>query len=154
MNIFVLSNDFEECSKWHLDKHIVKMPLETAQLLCTALHINGFKNTPYKPTHSKHPCTIWTAHSKQNFIWLCNLGKFLCAEYSYRYGKIHKCQEVINICEKNHSVIPDNTLTDFAQAMPEIYKKPNAVEAYREYYRNDKKHIANWSKRDIPYWFV
>ena len=55
MNIFVLSKDFEECSKWHLDKHIVKMPLESAQLLCTALHINGYKNTPYKPTHLKHP---------------------------------------------------------------------------------------------------
>lgn len=36
MNIFYLSHDVNECAMWHVDKHVVKMILETCQLLSTA----------------------------------------------------------------------------------------------------------------------
>ena len=153
MNIFVLSDNFEECAEWHLDKHIVKMPLESAQLLCTALHYNGDMNTLYKPTYRKHPCAIWAAKNRNNFLWLCNLGKAICAEYTYRYGKIHKCERVIEQCEKSYAILPDEPMTPFAQAMPIVYKNPDAITAYRTYYRSDKRHIAKWSKRQVPDWF-
>jgi hypothetical protein len=153
MNIFVLSHDTKESAQWHLDKHIVKMPLESAQMLCTALHLSGGQNIPYKPAHIKHPCTLWTHQSKYNFLWLCELGLALCDEYTYRYGKEHKCREVIMFCKSNCDLISDVPRTDFAQAMPDEYKNPNAIEAYREYYRKAKSHIAVWSKRDIPYWY-
>jgi hypothetical protein len=56
-------------------------------------------------------------------------------------------------CKSNCDLISDVPQTDFAQAMPDEYKNPNAIEAYREYYRKAKSHIAVWSKRDIPYWY-
>lgn len=153
MNIFVLSDNVKEVAEWHLDKHCVKMPLESAQMLCTALHINGGQNIPYKPAHVKHPCTLWTAQSRANFLWLCDLGFALCDEYTFRYGKIHKCREVITFCEKNYDILPDLPMTQFVQAMPDEYKNLNPIEGYREYYRKAKNHIAIWSKRDVPYWY-
>ena len=45
MNLFYLDEDLDKCAEYHVDKHIVKMPLEAAQLLCTAVwidHLLGF----------------------------------------------------------------------------------------------------------------
>lgn len=153
MNIFVLSDNQQQAAEWHLDKHIVKMPLETAQMLCTALHFQNCQDVPYKPAHVKHPCTLWTAESKYNFLWLCELGFSLCKEYTFRYGKIHKCQEVINFCYKNYNLLPNTPRTTFVQAMPDEHKRPNPIDGYQEYYRKAKNHIAVWSKREIPFWY-
>ena len=38
MNIFYLDSDIERVVQFHCDSHVVKMCLETAQILCTALH--------------------------------------------------------------------------------------------------------------------
>jgi len=97
MNIFALSYNVQECAIWHMDKHIVKMPLETAQMLCTVLNKLGI-STPYKPVHAKHPCTLWTGINQSNFRWLSNLGLELCKEYSFRYQKEHACHKVIIEC--------------------------------------------------------
>jgi hypothetical protein len=153
MNIFVLSEDVKETAQWHLDKHCVKMPLETAQMLCTVLQQNSVLNVPYKPVHRKHPCTLWVAESQNNFLWLCKLGIALCDEYTYRYGKIHKCREVIEFCSNHFNVLPDIPITKFVQAMPDEYKRSNPIEGYREYYRKGKNHIAVWTKREVPYWY-
>ena len=40
MNIFVLDNDPKKCAEAHCNKHVVKMILEHAQLMCTAHHLN------------------------------------------------------------------------------------------------------------------
>ena len=153
MNIFVLSENQKEAAEWHLDKHIVKMPLESAQMLCTALHLAGCDSIPYKPVHRKHPCTLWVAESQQNFLWLCELGFALCEEYTYRYDKIHKCKDVIQFCRNNANRLPQQSRTNFVQAMPDEHKRNDPIEAYREYYRKAKNHIAVWSKRNIPFWF-
>ena len=97
MNIFYLDENPVIASQYHLDKHIVKMPLETAQILCT-IHWTKGKEAPYKPTHLKHPCTLWVGESIKNYDWVCELGIALCKEYTYRYGKVHKCEEIINWC--------------------------------------------------------
>ena len=40
MNLFYLDEDLDKCAEYHVDKHIVKMPLEAAQLLCTAIWVD------------------------------------------------------------------------------------------------------------------
>lgn len=152
MNIFVLDENIETAAQYHLDKHVVKMPLETAQILCTVRHLfGGF--APYKATHKNHPCTVWCRESKSNYLWLCNFGLALCSEYSYRYGKIHACQSVIQDCLANIPAIPDVGLTSFALAMPEQYRSSDPVLSYRQYYIAEKRNIASWKKRGVPSWW-
>ena len=153
MNIFVLDTDPQKAAICQLDKHVVKMPLESAQMLCSALIINGFVGTPYKLAHAKHPCTLWASQSRENFLWLVRHGLALSREYTSRYGKRHKSQDVIEFCEKHQHIIPAGELTTFAQAMPDQYKDQNPVIAYRQYYLGEKKNIATW-KQNKPVWFV
>jgi hypothetical protein len=154
MNIFVLDLNQELCAQYHVDRHVVKMILETAQLLCTSLRFYG-ADYGYKMTHINHPCSIWARESRENFNWLKKLGMELCKEYTFRFGKIHKSQEVIEkaFCENIFSkkIIAEG-LTEFAQAMPENYKGNEPVIAYRNYYKNEKKHLFKYTKRDAPKW--
>ena len=152
MNIFVLDYDISKAALYHNCKHIVKMPLESAQMICTVLNDRGVK-TPYRSVHRKHPCTIWAGKSKSNFVWLGELGLALCKEYSYRYNKVHACEAVITYCLDNCNFVEEGNLTEFALAMPENYKSSCAVESYRNYYRNDKAHLANWGIRNKPEWY-
>ena len=153
MNIFVLHTDPELAAICQVDKHIVKMPLESAQMLCTALDLNGFSDTPYKSTHLNHPCTRWASECRDNFLWLIRHGLALSREYTARYGKRHKCQSVIEFCEKQQQQIPKGTMTEFPQAMPDEYKHPDPVIAYRKYYMNEKKHILFW-RQNRPTWVL
>lgn len=151
MNIFVLDQNAQKASQFHCDKHIVKMPLETAQMLCTAHSFSGTE-TPYKPTHKNHPCNKWLIESIDNYRWLVELGLHLCKEYSFRYGKKHKCEEVIKWCKHNEPNIPSLGLTQFALAMPDEFKTNCAIESYRNYYKYAKSHLHNWKNRLKPEW--
>ena len=152
MNIFILDYNIKKCAEYHCDQHVIKMILESVQILCTALFKHGFK-TPYKPTHQKHPCVLWAELSYDNFIWLKNLAKALNEEYKYRYNKKidHKSITVLN--DISGLEFKKHGLTEFAQAMPEKYKvKGNPVLAYRKFYVGEKMNFAKWSKRNIPFW--
>lgn len=159
MNIFALHESPDIAAKQHCDKHVVKMPLESAQMLCTVHYIMDTGATPpYKESHPKHPCTLWAAHSLANYLWLVELGLELCDEHAWRYNnmKYHKSREVILWCGNN---IPDTfeseSLTPFAMAMPEKYKNPkDPVSSYRAYYNGEKTGFAKWRKRPVPGWFV
>lgn len=139
------------------------MPLETAQILSTSLIANGYgEKALYKATHTKHPCCIWSAESFENFLWLCELGIELCQEYTFRYGKEHKCEKVILGYSKLRLTYPGNTRTAFKPAMPEncLVTIPHPelvicdiVGSYRNYYRMEKRHLANWKKRKPPEWY-
>jgi len=156
MNIFVLDKDPVKCAQYHNDKHVIKMILETAQLLCSVHHsVNPDNNAPYRATHLNHPSAIWARESIQNYNWLIELGIELGYEYTHRYGKHHKSIEVIEWCASNIPDIPhDIGLTPFALAMPEECKIGNdAVASYRKYYKTEKLHLAEWKNRDIPEWF-
>ena len=156
MNIFILDKDVKKCAEYHVDKHVVKMILETAQLLCGVHHMipQVTPDVPYKLSHKNHPCAIWTRKSLSNYIYLCELGLELCKEYTYRYGKRHKSEQVIMWCIVNRPNIPDLGLTEFAVAMPDEYKVGDAVESYRNYYRGAKSGFASWKMRDVPEWFL
>lgn len=156
MNIFVLDEDVKKCAEYHNDKHVVKMVLETAQLLCGVHHMSDSElDIPYKLSHKNHPCSIWARECIENYIWLCDFGIELAKEYTFRYGKRHKCQDIIEWCIENKPNIRENyDLTPFALAMPNEYKCESAVKSYRKYYITDKPHIANWKKRETPFWFA
>jgi hypothetical protein len=156
MNIFVLDWDVKKCAMYHNDKHVVKMILETAQLLCGVHHMTESPsgNVPYKLSHKNHPCSIWARESMDNYLWLCELGMELCAEYTFRYGKRHKSQQVIEWCIDNRPNIPEEGFTVPAKAMPDQYKVEDVVQSYRNYYLGEKKSFSNWKNRSVPSWFL
>ena len=139
------------------DKHVVKMALETAQMLCTVARECKYEEEYiYKSVHLNHPCTRWAAECYQNWKWLCRHGLALCNEYTYRYGKEHKCKEIIRMLYKNSFGPKYKFLqgrTAFAQAMPNQYKQKNAVKAYRAYYLGEKKRFSKWTRRKPPTWW-
>lgn len=155
MNIFVLDSDPKLCAEYHCDKHVVKMVLETAQLLSNCVeHNNGIT---YRHTHMNHPASLWTRESSANFEWLYSLGIALSSEYTFRYGKIHKSLLVIEQCNKLATSIhfPKSSLQPFCQCMPEQYKiEGNAIQAYRDYYIGDKSDFAKWTIRSKPNWWI
>jgi len=155
MNIFVLDWDVKKCAEYHNDKHVVKMILETAQLLCGVHHMTEQPtNPPYKLSHKNHPCSIWARESLTNYLWLCELGLELSKEYTYRYGKRHKSQDVIEWCIENKPNIPEKGFTEPARAMPEQYKVKSVVESYRNYYNGEKVSFSKWKNRQKPEWFT
>lgn len=153
MNIFVLDTDPYKCAVYHNDKHVVKMILETAQLLCGVHWVDG-SEAPYKLSHRNHPCAIWSRECIENYIWLCDLGMALSREYSHRYNKRHKSQDIIEWCYDNKPNLRSNgDLTPFALAMPDECKVGNVVESYRAYYMVEKRGFAVWKNREVPQWF-
>ncbi len=153
MNIFFLDLDTKKSAEYHCDKHVVKMCLETAQLLCSTHWVLGGE-APYKLAHKNHPCSIWTRESLSNYRYLCEFGLNLCQEYEYRYGKVHKCKQVIEWCIDNEPLINDLGMTKPALAMPDEYKSDCAIQSYRNYYNGAKLTFAKWKNRDIPNWII
>ena len=154
MNIFVLDENPQIAAQMHNDKHVVKMILETAQLLCGVHHMTDSQYViPYKLSHKNHPCSIWSRECIENYVWLCDLGIALCDEYRHRYGKRHKSIDVIEWCIVNKPNIPDIDFTTPAMAMPDEYKTDSVVESYRNYYIGAKISLASWKNREKPFWF-
>jgi hypothetical protein len=131
------------------------MILETAQLLCGAHYTTDqpTDQVPYKPSHKNHPCSIWVRESLSNYLYLCELGLALSKEYTNRYGKRHKSQDVIEWCVTNKINICDKGFTEPPKAMPDEYKVSDVIESYRNYYRGAKKSFAVWKNSEIPSWF-
>ena len=180
MNIFYLDHDVRKCAEMHNDKHVVKMILEYAQLLSTAHRVldgveliglsdSGRKKkfwtlgdsrdyTLYKATHINHPSAVWVRKSVQNYMWLAEMLEVLCGEYTYRYGKVHKVERdglmqlLKNEFPKNLPIAP---FTEPTPAMPDDVKIPgDSIKSYRNYYINNKTHLANWKKRTTPEWYI
>ncbi len=154
MNIFILDEDIVLCARYHVDKHVVKMILETTQLLNNAYIKHNANLKPiYRETHKSHPCSLWASETSSNFEWLVALGMELCKEYSYRYGKVHKCQDILSYFSDRGFNLPVGGLTKFVQCMPGQYHSDNAVISYRNYYKFEKHLLAKWTKREVPIWW-
>lgn len=179
MNIFYLDSDVYKCAEMHNDKHCVKMILEYAQLLSTAHRVldgtlcdtvgksgrrkkvyflaDSRDSALYSATHVNHPSAIWVRKSPENYIWLANLLLALCEEYTHRYGKVHKVERD-GLCYVLFKNVPKNIgkegWSEPTPAMPDEVKIPgNSLASYRNYYINNKAHLASWKKRNIPEWF-
>lgn len=153
MNIFVLDKDIKTAAQMHCDKHVSKMILESAQMLCTALWNNN-QDAPYKPVHAKHPCTLWASDSLENWEWLRDFAIYLNEEFCWRYDRScnHKSADVILSLTRPN--IESKGLQQHPQCMPDEYKVTNdPVQAYRNYYVGEK-HFAVWTKRDTPRWYT
>lgn len=157
MNIFVLDEDYRNAAQMHCDKHVVKMITESAQLLSTALRLNGFP-VGYNLTHQNHPCAIWTRMSFDNFTWLKNLAYSLEKEWRYRFdhrnNEEHKAASIIReIAPYARKVIfPYQGLTEFHKCFPEYLRHLEVVPGYRQTYIFEKQHILTYTKREPPFW--
>ena len=147
MNIFYLSTNPAKAAQMMYNKHVVKMILESAQLLCTAHVISDGESAdiPYKVTHKNHPSAIWARESTSNYKWLYDHMMALGEEYTRRYNKTHltiiKCGGVLSKSPKNVTKVD---LTPMPQCMPDQYKVPgNSVEAYWNYYEAEKVNVKN-----------
>ena len=110
MNIFITDVDPTKCAKYLDNKRVVKMILESTQMLCTALNVLSEKQiTRYKSTHVNHPCNVWVRQRIQNWRWLYNHAKALAKEYTRRYGKRHKCEDVLQELKQINLCIPYQT---------------------------------------------
>ena len=158
MNIFYLDKNPYKAAIYQYNKHVVKMILESAQMLCTAHHCYGSAeqkaNVPYKQAHLNHPSTIWARQSKSTYMWLYDHMMALGTEYYVRYGKTHltitKCKEFLATPPKH---IQGDEWSQPPQAMPDEYKHKDSIIAYWQYYINDKSHIAGKTEnkyREIP----
>lgn len=147
MNIFVLNSDPILAAQMQMDCHVVKMILEGTQILCNCFDESEVR---YKRTHYNHPCCKWARESLSNFNWLKEHVIALSDEYTYRYGKVHKCLSVIN--QLSIPKIKDIGLTKFALAMPDEYISNDPVISYINYYKNEKLKLkrVRWTKRNIP----
>mgnify|MGYP003325523094 FL=1 len=148
MNIFYLDSDPVKAAQIQYNRHVVKMILESAQMLCTAHHVYGSdkqkQNVPYKEAHLNHPSTRWTRLCRANYRWLYLHMLALGNEYTKRYGKthltIHKCAKFLDIPPMN---LPGGEFTEPPQAMPDQYKVPGcSITAYWNYYEQEKYKIA------------
>ena len=179
MNIFALDKDPTQAAVMQVDKHVVKMILETAQLLCTAHRIlDGTQYTDktktgrnvkrwrlddpisdmrlHSATHINHPSAVWCRQTSGNYEWLYHHFQALCLEYSYRYGKYHKTMgmlwDELSILPRN---IPQGNLQPFAVAMaPQYIVSEDPVTNYRNYYKQGKAHLHKWTKRSMPEWMA
>ena len=147
MNIFVTDPDPVKSAQCLPDKHVVKMPLESCQMLAIVASTkwgHGFgklpklDGTPYltdKGAFRGHPCTIW---AQENYRWLIEHGLALCAEYTHRYGKVHSCQHTL---EHAKMIFPPSIgeVTPFARAMPDEFKYDTSIDTITAY----KRYIAS-----------
>lgn len=158
MNIFVTSPCPIESANYLDDKRATKMILETAQLLCTALRLNGINDdTLYKVTHINHPCSIWARVSAQNYQWLLAHLQALISRYNTVYGKVHSTSRLLPILETHKNRLPSIGLTAFAncsanQSLNVSFKHLEVFTAYKEYlkvrWQNDVR-TPTWKNRSL-----
>ena len=152
MNIFACETDPLRAARALPDKLVVKMPLESAQILCTALW-NAGQTAPYLPTHVKHPTVLWVWRTLSNWNWLVEHGLGLSEEYTRRYGKVHSSRDVIlRVAARGPK---EGMLEPFAMAMPDEYKCADPVQAYRAFMIAEKTRYASWKQPgQRPEWWV
>jgi hypothetical protein len=143
MNIFYLDEDPEVAAIVQYNKHVVKMILESAQMLCTAHRYYGNDDVPYKTAHLNHPSTIWVRQNTKHYFWLYKHMLALGEEYTHRYGKIHmsitKCKEPLQLAPIN---MPTYKFEQPPQCMPDEFKSDCAIHAYWAYYIGEKHVVA------------
>ena len=160
MNIFYLDRDPIIAAQMSCDKHVVKMILESAQMLSTAHRVcdgdeYADKMGLYKMAHKNHPSTIWVRSSEDNYDWLWQHMCALMKEYTYRYGKTHatsRLRDALLRPPKNISL--SDAGGDPPQCMPDYCKGEDTVLAYQNYYILEKSGFAKWTKREAPVFFV
>lgn len=172
MNLFFLAKSLEDSTEALCDKHVVKMILETTQLLYTAWHCSESPipsdEGVYKKTHANHPTAKWVRANKYHYEYTVDYGLVLCFEYTKRYGKTHKCQGHLEKLREWGSPEPtEETFEESACArkyipdgmafiplcMPDEFRGEEGIEAYRQYYKSKQDTIdMRWKTNKPPTW--
>ena len=176
MNIFYISEDPKQAAEWMVDKHVVKMILESAQLLSTAhrlldgtleagksktgrnvkrWRLNDARDSViWQATHVNHPSAIWCRTSVENYLWLVDHFYALMEEYTHRYGKVHKCKgDLSYMLQSPPHGLRDFDWTPMPSAMADEYKiSTDALTNYRNYYKIGKSRMHKWTNRQPPEW--
>lgn len=155
MNIFILDEDFEKNAQYYCDQHLVKMILESAQLLCSVVILNGGV-APYKLTHKNHPCTKWLLENGKHWDFLISLVTALNDEYKRRFNhqNNHKSFDVILSLTKPkyHHNSPIKKYISVTDQVEKLSLKKN-ISAYRKYYKQKSTEFSmRWSNSTKPYW--
>ena len=179
MDIFYLSNDPDGAARMQCDKHVVKLIVETAQILSTAHRVldgvheiliskhgrrkqywrmqdDSLESVLYKPTHVNHPSCVWARAALLNYTWLFKHFEALLDEYTYRYGKTHATSRLLNVLSKSPDNIPPGTtiIPLCMKSAPECMNMSNPVESYRNFYKTKASRFKMvWTKRPTPHWW-
>jgi len=159
MNIFAIEGhnnniDWVESARSQDNYRVIKMILESCQMLCTTLNEQAGKQiTPYRSTHKNHPSTKWVRASSANFEALSEHTLAMLEEYTERFNKVHKCTHVLEKCMKLYdpSLFPSKSPTQLPLAMPYEFHSDDIVESYRRFYASKTK--IRYPKEKIPSWF-
>ena len=162
MNRFIIEDTPHKIASSLCDQHVVKMPLEEAQMLCTALwhHAPDYakEHDLYKPVHQKHPCTLWAMENRLNYQWAFTLYDAMLSEYGKRYHKIHGASKHYTALFNGIKFVPDwkNFLTPHPQCFSghdDLKTDENfPIEAYRKFYIVDKSRFARYKYTQKPTW--
>lgn len=184
MNLFLLDKDPVIAAQSQCNAHVVKMVVESAQMLSTAHRMldgnmsiergisktgrktsikrwelpDARENLLYKACHAGHPCTVWTMKSSNNYNWHWVHFAALCDEYTHRYGKVHKTDDllrkVLRELPRSIAVGPLSSLPLAMGAAPECIDYSDPVGSYRKFYQTKQSRFKMvWTKREIPEWF-
>lgn len=184
MNIFYLDKCARQCAEWMVDRHVVKMILETAQLLSTAHRlldgteqvVEGFVDefgikhrkkklwvlddardpVLYRATHANHPSAVWCRQSVENYNWLVDHLFALGDEYTYRYGKKHVTIEKLGYMIQSPPFnLKEWDMTPMPSCMdPQYIISDDPIVNYRNYYQHGKSRMHAWKKREKPEWMT
>ena len=180
VNIFYLDHNPRFAAQALVDKHIVKMPTETLQLISTAHRLldgvpvekvvregakpkirytmadEHFDHLLYKVTHQNHPSAVWARTNTGNYAWLIEYLNAMCEEYRFRYKNTFKCVKfgMVAAVQKPPRNLPRGDFFPPTLAMPEIYKGNDPIESYRRYYAGDKWRFAKWKETPMPKWML
>lgn len=165
MNIFATSQCPVQCAQEMTNVHVVKMILESAQLLSTAHFVLDGVQVGYKPTHQNHPCAVWARESLTNYCWLFKHFEALLNEFTFRTGKVHKSSEQLDALSWQPKNIEATAQTPFALCMPEefarlgLFDQAKAYQAYlnikfAEWRSRDKPIKVEWTNRAKPSWVI
>jgi len=178
VNIFYVSPDPAQAAQWMVDKHVVKMILESAQLLSTSHRVldgrevvgksktgrnakrwildDARDTVLYQATHINHPSAVWARKSVENYNWLAEHFFALGQEYTYRYGKTHKCfGELSYQLQSPPKNLTNYDMTTMPSAMaPEYVVSEDPIVNYRNYYKIGKARMHSWKNRQPPEWII
>lgn len=179
MNFFYLDKDPKKCAISHFDTHVKKMVIEYTQLLSTGhrlldgkmyietvlcengrtFNIKRWKlddwreNVFYKATHYNHPVACWVRYSSSNYKLMYAVLGFLHEEYKRRFGKYNASFELFHKLKEPPKNCMDDVLYDPPKCVPDHYHDLNVIDAYRSYYRNEKRRLCAYTNREQPTWY-
>lgn len=163
MNRFILADTPEDIAKYLCDKHVVKMPLEEAQMLSSVVRRCNPEYADahglYRLAHANHPCTLWAGRTRANYSFALSLLEAMLSEYTHRYGKVHASQRLCAALSGAISFIPEGDLTKhpecFGTRSELVSDDAWPVDSYRAYYHTKQSNFLMWwTKRGKPEWFT